>query len=129
MILKTEVQGTFSFSQEQVESGGDLLGVCVLFMILPCASCWYTLGKGRERKGHSQVEQDWPSSKERSGRHEGMDEEVSLRRPAGIPSLASLHSSKTMQQSQQDGVASLAMMLRTRGVLTRAPWLAGRQRT
>lgn len=101
MILKIEVQVTFSFSQEQVKSGGHLLSVHVLFIIISCARRWAKT----ERRRHSQVEQDWPSSKECSGRHEVMDEGVSLRRPGGAHSLASLDSSKTMQQPQQDRTA------------------------
>ena len=35
------------------ENGGDLPSVHLAFIIIPCASRWYTLGKGRERRGHS----------------------------------------------------------------------------
>lgn len=88
MVLKIEIQGTFSFSQEQVESRSALLRVYAL-IVIPYASHWYTLGKGRERRRHSQVEQDWPNSKGGSGKHEVMDDGVSLRRPGGIHSSAS----------------------------------------
>lgn len=96
MILKKEIQSAFSSSQEQIENGGDLLSVHFVFIIIPCASCWNTLGKGKKRRGHSQVEWDQSHSREDSGRHEEMDEGLSLRKPGGDHSLASFHSGKAL---------------------------------
>lgn len=64
-------------------SEDDLLGIHVLFIIILCTSHWYALGKGRERRRHPHMEQNQPSSKEDSGRHEVMDERISLRGPGG----------------------------------------------
>lgn len=54
------------------------------------------LGQRQERRGHSQVEWDQSHSREDSGRHEEMDEGLSLRKPGGDHSLASFHSSKVL---------------------------------
>ena len=51
MILKKEIQSAFSSSQEQIENGDDLLSVHFVLILVPCASCWNTLGKGRKGEG------------------------------------------------------------------------------
>lgn len=71
--------------------------IYILFIIIPCISHWYSLGKGRERRRQARMDQNQPSSKEGSDGHEVMDERVSLGTPGGI---VFLHISAFQQTTQ-----------------------------